>query len=228
MESYLFVPPIYTAPAKEINVEVDYGMRDCAGLYTRCKYSFSVYALRTSQKIGPLRHLTNITSYVLVANIGEMPIGKGDQEFRARFKIDMKEQSRLHLMFKNSGACVYVKSLMMYYATCEFRKRLLQFPITALPNSTIGLETVSGTCVQNAVDKNHGKITMTCSSKGKVTSVTGRCICDAGFTKDSKANSCLRKHTLLPHMIFYIFLLWFFAIFCFHFAGVKQKNVPTV
>ncbi|KAH0628534.1 hypothetical protein JD844_009854, partial [Phrynosoma platyrhinos] len=117
----------------------------------------------------------------------------GDRSFTARdiasgaMQLNMEVSSitklyqrGFYLAFQNSGACVALVAVRVYYKTCsETVRGLAHFPETLA--SSEGLAEVPGTCLKNASEKPGFPPKMHCSSSGEWLVPMGQCICVIGF-----------------------------------------------
>lgn len=88
-----------------------------------------------------------------------------------------------YLAFQNSGACVALFSVRVYYKTCsEMERGLAHFPETLA--SSEKLEEVTGACIKDAAEEAGSPPKMHCSSDGEWLVPMGRCICLTGFEED--------------------------------------------
>ncbi|XP_009577828.1 PREDICTED: ephrin type-A receptor 7, partial [Fulmarus glacialis] len=173
--------------ASRIYVELKFTVRDCKsfkGEVVTCKETFNLYYMESEQDVGiqfrrPLfiklntvaadRSFTSrdIESGAMQLNTEVCPIGK-------------LSRRGFYLAFQNSGACVAMVSVRVYYKTCpEAVRGLARFPETLAGSE--GLTEVPGVCVEYAAEEVGSPPRMHCSTDGEWLVPMGRCLCAVGF-----------------------------------------------
>ncbi|XP_010012559.1 PREDICTED: ephrin type-A receptor 1-like, partial [Nestor notabilis] len=173
--------------ASRIYVELKFTVRDCKsfkGEVVTCKETFNLYYMESEQDVGiqfrrPLfiklntvaadRSFTSrdIESGAMQLNTEVCPIGK-------------LSRRGFYLAFQNSGACVAMVSVRVYYKTCpEAVRGLARFPETLAGSE--GLTEVPGVCVEYASEEEGSPPRMHCSTDGEWLVPMGRCLCAVGF-----------------------------------------------
>lgn len=146
----------------------------------------------------------------------------GDNIFTARdveagsLTLNMKvcsigklQQRGFYLAFQNSGACVALVSVRVYYKTCsDTISGLAHFPETLA--GAEGLTVVPGVCLKNATEETGVPPKMHCSPSGDWLVPVGRCICVIGF--EEVKGRCVGKYpkgqTLRWTWRIFLFLGW--------------------
>ena len=96
-----------------------------------------------------------------------------------------------YLAFQNSGACVAMVSVRVYYKTCpEAVQGLARFPETLA--GLEGLTEVPGVCVEYAAEETGSPPRMHCSTDGEWLVPMGRCLCAVGF--EEVDGSCVGEY----------------------------------
>lgn len=96
-----------------------------------------------------------------------------------------------YLAFQNSGACVAMVSVRVYYKTCpEAVRGLARFPETLAGSE--GLTEVPGVCVEYAAEEVGSPPRMHCSTDGEWLVPVGRCLCAVGF--EEVDGSCVGEY----------------------------------
>ncbi|XP_015727895.1 ephrin type-A receptor 1 isoform X2 [Coturnix japonica] len=192
--------------ASRIYVELKFTVRDCKsfkGEVVTCKETFNLYYMESEQDVGiqfrrPMfiklntvaadRSFTNrdIESGAMQLNTEVCPIGK-------------LSRRGFYLAFQNSGACVAMVSVRVYYKTCpETVRGLARFPETLA--GLEGLTEVPGVCVEYAAEETGSPPRMHCSTDGEWLVPMGRCLCAVGFEEvDGSCVACQRgfyRHSL--------------------------------
>ncbi|XP_008942997.1 PREDICTED: ephrin type-A receptor 1-like, partial [Merops nubicus] len=173
--------------ASRVYVELKFTVRDCKsfkGEVVTCKETFNLYYMESEQDVGiqfrrPLfiklntvaadRSFTSrdIESGAMQLNTEVCPIGK-------------LTRRGFYLAFQNSGACVAMVSVRVYYKTCpEAVRGLARFPETLAGSE--GLTEVPGVCVEYAAEEAASPPRMHCSADGEWLVPVGRCVCAVGF-----------------------------------------------
>ncbi|XP_077777181.1 ephrin type-A receptor 1 isoform X1 [Podarcis muralis] len=182
---------IFRAEAfSRIYVELKFTIRDCKsfkGEAVNCKETFNLYYMESEQDVGIQFRRALFTKINTVA---------GDRSFTAQdimtrdMQLNMEvchienlQQRGFYLAFQNSGACVALVSVRVYYKTCsDIVRGLAHFPEKLAVSG--GLEEVSGVCLKNAVEDGGLPPKMHCSPDGEWLVLVGRCVCIAGFEED--------------------------------------------
>lgn len=93
--------------------------------------------------------------------------------------IGILQQRGFYLAFQNSGACVALVSVRVYYKTCsETVRGLAHFPETM---ATQKVDEVHGVCLKDATEDGGLPPRMHCSTGGEWLVLVGRCRCILGF-----------------------------------------------
>ncbi|NXJ15986.1 EPHA1 protein, partial [Odontophorus gujanensis] len=192
--------------ASRVYVELKFTVRDCKsfkGEVVTCKETFNLYYMESEQDVGiqfrrPMfiklntvaadRSFTirDIESGAMQLNTEVCPIGK-------------LSRRGFYLAFQNSGACVAMVSVRVYYKTCpEVVQGLAHFPETLAGSE--GLTEVPGACVEYAAEEMGSPPRMHCSTDGEWLVPMGRCLCAVGFEEvDGSCVACQRgfyRHSL--------------------------------
>ncbi|XP_062827812.1 ephrin type-A receptor 1 [Anolis carolinensis] len=173
--------------SSNIFVELKFTIRDCKsfkGEVVSCKETFNLYYMESDNDVGiqfrrPL--FTKINTVAGDRSFTARDIASGDMQLNMEVSsIEKLHQRGFYLAFQNSGACVALVSVRVYYKTCsESVHGLAHFPETLA--SSEGLETVFGTCLKDAAEKPGFPPKMHCSSNGEWLLPMGQCICVIGF-----------------------------------------------
>uniref|UniRef100_A0A6J0VEA7 receptor protein-tyrosine kinase n=1 Tax=Pogona vitticeps TaxID=103695 RepID=A0A6J0VEA7_9SAUR len=192
--------------SSNIFVELKFTIRDCKsfkGEAVSCKETFNLYYMESDQDVGIQFRRPLFTKINTVA--GDRSFTTRDVELGA-LQLNMEvcsigklQQRGFYLAFQNSGACVALVGVRVYYKTCsETVRRLAHFPETLA--SFEGLSEVPGTCLKNAAEKAGFPPKMHCSSNGEWLVPVGQCLCITGFEEvDGECVACqpgFYRHTL--------------------------------
>ncbi|XP_061493682.1 ephrin type-A receptor 1 isoform X2 [Rhineura floridana] len=173
--------------SSRVYVELKFTIRDCKsfrGEVVSCKETFNLYYMESEQDVGIQFHRPLFTKINTVA---------GDRSFTARdiasgamqlntevSHIEKLQRRGFYLAFQNSGACIALVSVRVYYKTCsDIVRGLAHFPETLAGSE--GLTEVPGVCVENAVEEVGLPPRMHCSSNGEWLVLVGRCVCVPGY-----------------------------------------------
>ncbi|KAM6469223.1 ephrin type-A receptor 1 isoform 1-T1 [Liasis olivaceus] len=173
--------------SSRIFVELKFTIRDCKsfkGEMVSCKETFNLYYMESEQDVGIQFRRPLFTKINTVA---------GDRIFTARdvemgaLQLNMEvcsitklQQRGFYLAFQNSGACVALVSVRVYYKTCsDTLSGLAHFPETLA--SAEGLKEVPGVCLKDAAEEMGVPPKMHCSPSGEWLVPVGRCLCVIGF-----------------------------------------------
>ncbi|KAI1242161.1 hypothetical protein IHE44_0005678 [Lamprotornis superbus] len=194
--------------ASRIYVELKFTVRDCKsfkGEVVTCKETFNLYYMESEQDVGIQFRRPLFTKFKW--DVMETKSSKGphrqsrtllntvaaDRSFTSRdiesgamqlntevCPIGKLSRRGFYLAFQNSGACVAMVSVRVYYKTCpEAVRGLARFPETLAGSE--GLTEVPGVCVEYAAEEVGSPPRMHCSTDGEWLVPVGQCLCAVGF-----------------------------------------------
>ncbi|XP_050799398.1 ephrin type-A receptor 1 isoform X3 [Gopherus flavomarginatus] len=186
--------------ASRIYVELKFTVRDCKsfkGEVVTCKETFNLYYMESEQDVGiqfrrPL--FTKVNTVAADQSFTSRDIESGVMQLNVEVCPIRKLSRRgFYLAFQNSGACVALVSVRVYYKTCpETVVGLAHFPETLAGSE--GLTEVSGVCVEDAAEEAGFPPRMHCSADGEWLVPMGRCLCAVGFEEADR--SCVAPVTV--------------------------------
>uniref|UniRef100_A0A8D0L4Z8 Ephrin type-A receptor 1 n=1 Tax=Sphenodon punctatus TaxID=8508 RepID=A0A8D0L4Z8_SPHPU len=185
--------------ASRIYIELKFTVRDCKsfkGEVVTCKETFNLYYMESEQDVGiQFRRLlfTKVNTVAADRSFTNRDIESGALQLNTEVcPIGKLRQRGFYLAFQNSGACVALVSVRVYYKTCpEVVRGLARFPETLAGSE--GLAEVPGVCVQDAAEEAAFPPRMHCSSNGEWLVPVGRCLCAVGFEEtDRRCTACQR------------------------------------
>lgn len=172
-----------------IHVELKFTMRDCKsfkGEAVTCKETFNLYYMESEQDVGIQFRRPLFTKINTIA--GDRSFTNRDIEQNTLLlnkevsTIGKLQQRGFYLAFQNSGACVALFSVRVYYKTCsEIVRGLAHFPETMASSTKKDMIPVAGVCLKDATEEAGLTPKMHCSSEGEWLVLVGRCRCIAGF-----------------------------------------------
>uniref|UniRef100_A0A8C4WHT8 Ephrin type-A receptor 1 n=1 Tax=Gopherus evgoodei TaxID=1825980 RepID=A0A8C4WHT8_9SAUR len=185
--------------ASRIYVELKFTVRDCKsfkGEVVTCKETFNLYYMESEQDVGiqfrrPL--FTKVNTVAADRSFTSRDIESGVMQLNVEVCPIRKLSRRgFYLAFQNSGACVALVSVRVYYKTCpETVVGLAHFPQTLAGSE--GLTEVPGVCVEDAAEEAGFPPRMHCSADGEWLVPMGRCLCAVGFEEaDRSCVACQR------------------------------------
>ncbi|XP_054858245.1 ephrin type-A receptor 1 isoform X4 [Eublepharis macularius] len=183
------------APSR-IYVELKFTVRDCKSFkdedVVSCKETFNLYYMESDQDVGIHFHRPLFAKVNTVAgdrSFTNRDIERGALQLNTEVSpIGNLQQRGFYLAFQNSGACVALVSVRVYYKTCSKTVRgLAQFPETIA--SSEGLAVVPGACLENATEEVGLPPRMHCSPDGEWLVLVGHCLCAPGF--EEAGGSCV-------------------------------------
>ncbi|CAM4437490.1 ephrin type-A receptor 1 isoform X1 [Caretta caretta] len=185
--------------ASRIYVELKFTVRDCKsfrGEVVTCKETFNLYYMESEQDVGiqfrrPL--FTKVNTVAADRSFTSRDIESGAMQLNVEVcPIRKLSQRGFYLAFQNSGACVALVSVRVYYKTCpETVGGLARFPETLAGSE--GLTEVPGVCVKDAAEEAGFPPRMHCSADGEWLVPMGRCLCAVGFEEaDRSCVACPR------------------------------------
>ncbi|XP_034622118.1 ephrin type-A receptor 1 [Trachemys scripta elegans] len=185
--------------ASRIYVELKFTVRDCKsfkGAVVTCKETFNLYYMESEQDVGiqfrrPL--FTKVNTVAADRSFTSRDIESGVMQLNVEVcPIRKLSQRGFYLAFQNSGACVALVSVRVYYKTCpETVVGLAHFPETLAGSE--GLTEVPGVCVEDATEEAGFPPRMHCSADGEWLVPMGQCLCAVGFEEaDRSCVACQR------------------------------------
>ncbi|XP_010137837.1 PREDICTED: ephrin type-A receptor 1-like, partial [Buceros rhinoceros silvestris] len=173
--------------ASRIYVELKFTVRDCKsfkGEVVTCKETFNLYYMESEQDVGiqfrrPL--FIKLNTVAADRSFTSRDIESGAMQLNTEVcTIGKLSRRGFYLAFQNSGACIAMVSVRVYYKTCpETVRGLARFPETLAGSE--GLTEVQGVCVEYAAEEVGSAPRMHCSTDGEWLVPMGRCICAVGF-----------------------------------------------
>ncbi|XP_048360444.1 ephrin type-A receptor 1 isoform X2 [Sphaerodactylus townsendi] len=174
-------------PFSRVYVELKFTIRDCKsfkGEMVSCKETFNLYYMESNGDVGiqfrrPL--FTKVNTVAGDRSFTDRDVEQGTLQLNTEISpIKNLHQRGFYLAFQNSGACVALVSVRVYYKTCtETMHGLANFPETLA--SSEGLTRVPGVCLENAVEEVGLAPKMHCSPDGEWLVPVGHCLCIPGF-----------------------------------------------
>ncbi|KAF2980173.1 hypothetical protein EK904_007105 [Melospiza melodia maxima] len=173
--------------ASRVYVELKFTVRDCKsfkGEVVTCKETFNLYYMESEQDVGiqfrrPL--FTKLNTVAADRSFTSRDIESGAMQLNTEVcPIGKLSRRGFYLAFQNSGACVAMVSVRVYYKICpEAVRGLARFPETLAGSE--GLTEVPGVCVEDAAEEVGSPPRMHCSTDGEWLVPVGRCLCAVGF-----------------------------------------------
>uniref|UniRef100_A0A8D0BS45 Ephrin type-A receptor 1 n=1 Tax=Salvator merianae TaxID=96440 RepID=A0A8D0BS45_SALMN len=184
---------IFRAEASSrVYVELQFTMRNCKafrGEVVSCKETFNLHYMESEHDVGiqfrrPL--FTKINTIAGDRVFTDHHVEKGILLLNKEVStIGNLQQRGFYLAFQNSGACVALVSVRVYYKTCsETVSGLAHFPETLAGSE--GLVVVPGICLNNASEEAGLPPKMHCSPNGEWLVPVGHCTCVIGFEEDEE------------------------------------------
>ncbi|CAK8698422.1 unnamed protein product [Clavelina lepadiformis] len=182
--------------AKRVYVEVEFTIRSCEDVpnVATCKETFNLYYYQTDRDeatttFPPWREGAYIKVDTIAADQRFQP-GSADTNFETR-DIGPITKNGIYLAIQDTGACVALMHVRVYYKYCEeATENLATFTrTTAGPEMTSLVET-KGSCVRNAITENRMMPSLYCNGEGAWTVPSGSCVCTAGYEPDRSLTQC--------------------------------------
>lgn len=105
---------------------------------------------------------------------------------------------RFVLAIVDSGACVSLMGVSIFYRRCPATSRFLAFyPATPSGAEPTSLVPVTGTCVPHSQSQGGTAPRMHCNTEGEWLVPVGGCMCDAGYEPNHNGSACLGESTKL-------------------------------
>eukprot|EP00794_Sanderia_malayensis_P015257 gene15257-16832_t len=192
-DSYVTAPYIATHPAKEIKITLRYYLQDCNLFNSRCSYGIGLYVKRMDSpysSINPRNQQFHFAGFF--TNTTSLPAYPAYTKFTSTINVEMEGRKGLYLSFRDRGICGAILGLNVNYTLCPTLSRdLVQFQETPAPNSSVSVEQINGSCVNNAIPvPSSFDISMNCYSNGTAM-FSGKCHCKKGHERiGNNCNGC--------------------------------------
>uniref|UniRef100_A0AAY4C3M6 receptor protein-tyrosine kinase n=1 Tax=Denticeps clupeoides TaxID=299321 RepID=A0AAY4C3M6_9TELE len=170
-----------------ISVELRFIVRDCGtfgGASPSCRETFGLFLAETDSDVGTTFRKGQFRKVATVAP-DEVTVDRSGGKAALRVNVETRTVGPLsrrgfYLAFQDSGACVALISVRVFYTTCpSTTKSLVTFPEKITEAS---LTEVVGTCVKNAVAPDQAPPPrMYCTTEGEWVVPVGQCQCGAGY-----------------------------------------------
>lgn len=181
--------------ATRVSVELSFIMRNCdsfEGEAVFCKETFGIFVSEADADVG-----TNFrqNQFRKVANIAPTEVSSLKIQ-KERRTLGSLSRNGFYLAFQDTGACMALVSVRVYYKTCPSTvQRLAAFPETVANV----LREVEGVCVKNAISPTTPRVY--CTAEGEWVVPVGQCQCLAGY--ESTRDSCQGKYIHLTGTCLY-------------------------
>ncbi|XP_051577823.1 ephrin type-B receptor 5-like isoform X1 [Myxocyprinus asiaticus] len=215
-DNWLATPFLYRQSAPRIFVTLRFSVRDCASLRSpspTCRETLTLYYKQADSQ----RELER--TWAAEPSSGESREGwvkidtiAADKSFshvepslphqyksESTRRINIKTRSFAPLTRKgfvlaivDSGACVSLMGVSIFYHRCPATSRYLAFyPATPSGAEPTSLVPVTGTCVPHSQSQGGTAPRMHCNTEGEWLVPVGGCTCDAGYEPNHNGSACL-------------------------------------
>ncbi|XP_052082127.1 ephrin type-B receptor 1-B-like isoform X4 [Mytilus californianus] len=201
VDNWLRTPFIDRDKANSISVEIEFSMRKCSrhsdpSSLTACKETFHLYYYEADSDIAnELMPSWDATTYTKVDVIAADYLYEGKQGEEIKLNFDKQEIALnkglggVYLAFQDTGACVSLISIKVYYIKCpNITMNYAFFLETPTGSSPQALEEREGVCIANS--QMESKATLLCRSSGQWYYNSGNCQCIAGY-EGNNGTECL-------------------------------------
>ena len=203
VRNWLRTPFIHVGNAKRLYVEMKFTMRECKEYpepehLQSCKESFKLL-YHESEYDTANDHMPSWDTYVYK----HIDVIAADHTFSDLLEPEINTEVRqvtvnrkgVYLAFYDTGACVTLLSIKVYYIMCE--KVIQKFAI--FPNTTTSIlkgdvKQAEGQCVKHAAIEEPPRYL--CKASGEWDYLTGGCKCMPGFQPGPEGNSCDGMYSL--------------------------------
>lgn len=104
---------------------------------------------------------------------------------------------RFVLAIVDSGACVSLMGVTVFYRRCPASSRYLaSYPATPSGAEPTALVPVDGTCVPHSQSQGGAGPRLHCNAEGEWMVPVGGCMCDAGYEQNQNGSACVGKSPL--------------------------------
>ncbi|XP_071178028.1 ephrin type-B receptor 2-like [Mytilus edulis] len=188
-------PFIDTNEANSIRIEVEFSMKKCSryqnpSLMTACKESFNLYFYEAESDIADdVIPSWDATTYDLVDTITADHSYTGYQKEENKLIIEKRDMPlpkglrSVYLALQDTGVCVSLMSLKIYYTVCANIFMNYLFLETPVGSSPQALEEREGVCVANS--QRVGRQTLLCRFSGEWYYNSGNCQCLSEYQRNN-------------------------------------------
>jgi len=195
-QNWLRTNYIKTFGANRVFVEIEFTIRSCEDLQNVkvCKETFNLhYYEADSDKDVPA---WNTIDYKKVDTVAADRRFSPDAESKYKSNFETREigplsKNGLFIAIQDTGACMALMHLKVYYKFCPMEKQNLAiFPRTISGPDEVSLEEAQGACVPNAVQAKDSPPKLYCNAKGNWSVNSGKCVCSAGYQPSKDLITC--------------------------------------
>ncbi|XP_039250120.2 ephrin type-A receptor 4-B-like isoform X1 [Styela clava] len=179
--------------AKNVYVEIKFTIRSCEDLprAATCKETFNLYYLESDSPSSGKHRSMNHKVYKKIDTIAaDRQTQATDTETR---KIGPIKGKGIYVAFQDTGACMIIYYVRVYYKKCDqITQNLATFESTLTGPQVTSFVKVTGKCVTNAIstDKNERGPTLLCNSEAKWKLLEGSCQCLPGYQPNENKTEC--------------------------------------
>ncbi|XP_076806394.1 ephrin type-B receptor 1-like isoform X1 [Clavelina lepadiformis] len=194
--NWIRTPYLEVGSAERVYVEIRFTIRSCEGIsrVVSCKETFNLYYLPSNGENEARASHMDVKTYTKVDTIA------ADERFQPNTMSANTETSvispvktrGMYLAFQDTGACMTIMHVRLYYKKCtETLRGLAWFPATTTGPDMTSLVDVRGTCVDNSVPMDQGPApSLHCNGEGQWLVHSGNCQCKAGFQPNKDLTEC--------------------------------------
>ncbi|XP_078488630.1 ephrin receptor epsilon [Ciona intestinalis] len=188
---------INVTSTERVYVEIKFTIRSCDGIrgVVSCKETFNLYYLESNHKNDRRSLRLNEDTYTKVDTIA------ADERFKPDTRVEANTETRmispirskgLYIAFQDTGACMSIMHVRVYYKSCQETLRSLAiFPPTVSGPMMTSLVDVPGQCVPNsATMKNTKAPSLHCNGEGEWLVPSGSCSCNPGYEPNQQLTEC--------------------------------------
>lgn len=193
VDNWLRTPFIDRDQANSINIEVEFSMRKCVrhsdpSSLQQCKETFHLYYYQAdSDFANEMMPSWDAMTYTKVDKIAADYLYEGGKGETIKLNLENREVALnknlrgIYLAFQDTGACVSIISVKVYYIKCpNITMNYAFFLETPTGSSPQALEEREGVCVAHS--QLESKATLLCQSNGEWYISSGNCQCIAGYS----------------------------------------------
>nr|BAB68344.1 EPH receptor tyrosine kinase [Ciona savignyi] len=188
---------INVTTTQRVYVEIKFTIRSCDDIrrVVSCKETFNLYYLESNHARDPRSLHLDESTYTKVDTIA------ADERFKPDTRVQANTETRiispiqsdgLYLAFQDTGACMSIMHVRVYYKSCsQTLHGLAVFPPTISGPEMTSLIDVPGQCVPNSmIMKNTKGPSLHCNGEGNWLVPSGSCKCDIGYEPNKELTEC--------------------------------------
>ena len=182
-ENWLFTQLISYEAALQVTVETTFDLSECQNHAACLKLYFDLHSFELNGESDE-NAMTNTSNYHFLHRL--VNLGGMTHSF-----VPSANKTGFHLALQDSGSCVSVSRIIVYYPRCPPRDipgSFIRFPAVAIPIDGSVVYTQAECTLEKM--EGVGDLNAACYSNGSLVVEGGECACSAGYVFNSTLAEC--------------------------------------